>query len=134
DNNSTIFLNHNNDHSTYQDVVKDMIAELKASADLALKHGVKKENIWLDPGIGFVKSRDEDIEVMRHLDQLVKEGYPVLLATSRKRMVKKLIGGTTDAEERDAGTLATTNIGIEAGVKAVRGNKVKMNRQEATVY
>src|SRR5699024_12774333 len=79
-----IFLMHNNDHSTYQDVVKDMIAELKASADLALKHGVKKENIWLDPGIGFVKSRDEDIEVMRHLDQLVKEGYPVLLATSRK--------------------------------------------------
>ena len=129
-----IFLMHNNDHSTYQDVVKDMIAELKASADLALKHGVKKENIWLDPGIGFVKSRDEDIEVMRHLDQLVKEGYPVLLATSRKRMVKKLIGGTTDADERDAGTLATTIIGIDAGVKAVRVHNVKMNRQAADVY
>lgn len=129
-----IFLMHNNDHGRYKDVVKDMISELEESAALALKHGVKKENIWLDPGIGFVKSRDEEIEVMRHLDQLVKEGYPVLLATSRKRMVKELIGGETDADDRDAGTLATTIIGIEAGVKAVRVHNVKMNRQAADVY
>ena len=49
-------------------------------------------------------------------------------------MVKKLIGGTTDADERDAGTLATTIIGIDAGVKAVRVHNVKMNRQAADVY
>lgn len=129
-----IFLMHNNDHSTYKDVVKDMISELLESAELALQHGVKKENIWLDPGIGFVKSRDEEIEVMRHLDELVKQGYPVLLATSRKRMIKELIGTDTDADDRDAGTLATTIIGIDAGVKAVRVHNVKMNRQAADVY
>lgn len=129
-----IFLMHNNDHSTYENVTEDMIRELKESAALALKHGVKKENIWLDPGIGFVKSREEEIEVMRNLDQLTAEGYPVLLATSRKRMVKELIGGETDADDRDAGTLATTIIGIEAGVKAVRVHNVKMNRQAADVY
>lgn len=129
-----IFLMHNNDHSTYENVTKDMIRELKESAELALKHGVKKENIWLDPGIGFVKSREEEIEVMQNLDQLTAEGYPVLLATSRKRMVKELIGGETDADDRDAGTLATTIIGIEAGVKAVRVHNVKMNRQAADVY
>lgn len=129
-----IFLMHNNDHSTYENVTKDMIRELKESAELALKHGVKKENIWLDPGIGFVKSREEEIEVMQNLDQLTSEGYPVLLATSRKRMVKELIGGETDADDRDAGTLATTIIGIEAGVKAVRVHNVKMNRQAADVY
>ncbi len=129
-----IFLMHNNDHSTYENVTEDMIRELQESAELALKHGVKKENIWLDPGIGFVKSREEEIEVMRNLKQLTAEGYPVLLATSRKRMVKELIGGNTDADDRDAGTLATTIIGIEAGVKAVRVHNVKMNRQAADVY
>lgn|SRR5699024_3324061 len=129
-----IFLMHNNDHSTYKNVTEDMIRELKESAELALKHGVKKENIWLDPGIGFVKSREEEIEVMQNLDWLTAEGYPVLLATSRKRMVKELIGGETNAEDRDAGTLATTIIGIDAGVKAVRVHNVKMNRQAADVY
>lgn len=129
-----IFLMHNNDHSTYQNVVEDMIGELEASAKLALEHGVKKENIWLDPGIGFVKSREEEVEVMRHLDKLTATGYPVLLATSRKRMVKELIGGETSAEDRDAGTLATTIMGIDAGVKAVRVHNVKLNRQAADVY
>lgn len=129
-----IFLMHNNDHSTYKNVTEDMIRELKESAELALKHGVKKENIWLDPGIGFVKSREEEIEVMQNLDWLTAEGYPVLLATSRKRMVKELIGGETNADDRDAGTLATTIIGIDAGVKAVRVHNVKMNRQAADVY
>ena len=111
-----------------------MIKELEESADKALAKGVKKENIWLDPGIGFVKSREEDITVMRNLKALVDTGYPILLATSRKRMVKKLIGYETDADERDAATLATTIMGIEAGVKAVRVHNVKMNRQGADVF
>lgn len=129
-----IFLMHNNNHGTYNNVTEDMIRELKESAELALERGVKKENIWLDPGIGFVKSRAEEIEVMRNLEKLTAAGYPVLLATSRKRMVKELIGGETDADDRDAGTLATTIIGIQAGVKAVRVHNVKMNRQAADVY
>ena len=129
-----IFLMHNNEHASYNDVVLDMIKELEESADKALAKGVKKENIWLDPGIGFVKSREEDITVMRNLKALVDTGYPILLGTSRKRMVKKLIGYETDADERDAATLATTIMGIEAGVKAVRVHNVKMNRQGADVF
>lgn len=129
-----IFLMHNNEHASYNDVVLDMIKELEESADKALAKGVKKENIWLDPGIGFVKSREEDITVMRNLKALVDTGYPILLATSRKRMVKKLIGYETDADERDAATLATTIMGIEAGVKAVRVHNVKMNRRGADVF
>ena len=129
-----IFLMHNNEHASYNDVVLDMIKELEESAVKALAKGVKKENIWLDPGIGFVKSREEDITVMRNLKALVDTGYPILLATSRKRMVKKLIGYETDADERDAATLATTIMGIEAGVKAVRVHNVKMNRQGADVF
>ena len=129
-----IFLMHNNEHASYNDVVLDMIKELEESADKALAKGVKKENIWLDPGIGFVKSREEDITVMRNLKALVDTGYPILLGTSRKRMVKELIGYETDADERDAATLATTIMGIEAGVKAVRVHNVKMNRQGADVF
>lgn len=129
-----IFLMHNNEHASYNDVVLDMIKELEESAEKALAKGVRKENIWLDPGIGFVKSREEDITVMRNLKALVDTGYPILLATSRKRMVKKLIGYETDADERDAATLATTIMGIEAGVKAVRVHNVKMNRQGADVF
>ena len=129
-----IFLMHNNEHASYNDVVLDMIKELEESADKALAKGVKKENIWLDPGIGFVKSREEEITVMRNLKTLVDTGYPILLGTSRKRMVKELIGYETDADERDAATLATTIMGIEAGVKAVRVHNVKMNRQGADVF
>lgn len=129
-----IFLMHNNDHSTYDDVVEDMIRELKESADLALEHGVKKENIWLDPGIGFVKTRQEELEVMRRLDELVAVGYPVLLATSRKRMIKELIDGESKAAERDAATAATTIYGMEKGVRAVRVHNIGINRGLADAY
>src|SRR5699024_8779130 len=119
--------------ASYNDVVLDMIKELEESADKALAKGVTKENIWVDPGIRFVKSREEDITVMRNLKALVDTGYRILLATSRKRMDKKLIGYETDADESDAATLARTILGSEAGVNAVRGHNVKMNRQGGDV-
>ncbi len=129
-----IFLMHNNDHAEYGDVVHDMIKELEESAELALSHGVKRENIWLDPGIGFVKTREEELEVMRRLDELVAVGYPVLLATSRKRLIKELIDGESKADERDAATAATTIYGLEKGVKAVRVHNITINRQLADAY
>lgn len=129
-----IFLMHNNHHGEYDDVVGDMIEELKESAALALSHGVKKENIWLDPGIGFAKTRREELEVMRRLDELVAVGYPVLLATSRKRMIKELIDGEPQAGERDTATAATTIYGLEKGVKAVRVHNIGINRQLADAY
>lgn len=132
--NAPIFLMHNNDHGTYEDVVEDMIRELQESADLALQHGVKKENIWLDPGIGFVKTRQEELEVMRRLDELVAVGYPVLLATSRKRMIKELIESESKADERDTATAATTIHGMEKGVQAVRVHNIGINRGLADAY
>jgi dihydropteroate synthase len=132
--NVPIFLMHNNHHGEYDDVVGDMIEELKESAALALSHGVKKEKIWLDPGIGFAKTRREELEVMRRLDELVAVGYPVLLATSRKRMIKELIDGESQAGERDTATAATTIYGLEKGVKAVRVHNIGINRQLADAY
>lgn len=132
--NAPIFLMHNNNHGTYGDVVEDMIKELQESVDLALQRGVKKENIWLDPGIGFVKTRQEELEVMRRLDELVATGYPILLATSRKRMIKELIESDSKADERDTATAATTIYGMEKGVKAVRVHNIGMNRGLADAY
>lgn len=129
-----IFLMHNNHHAEYTDVVEDMIEELKSSAAAAEAHGVKRDKIWLDPGIGFVKSRAEELEVMRRLDELVAVGYPVLLATSRKRMVKDLIDRETRAYERDEATAATTIYGINKGIKAVRVHNVEINRKIADSY
>lgn len=129
-----IILMHNNTHGTYQNVVDDMISELMESVQLCKNKGIKDENIWLDPGVGFQKTRDEEVEVMRNLNKLVEKGYKVLLATSRKRMVKELIGKETTPEERDPATAATTIVGINQGVHAVRVHNVQLNRQLADVY
>lgn len=129
-----IFLMHNNNHAKYGDVVEDMIKELKESVGLAQVHGVKDEHIWLDPGIGFMKSREEELEVMRRLDELVAVGHPVLLATSRKRMVKELMDGEAPAAERDEATAATTILGIDSGVEAIRVHNVGLNRKLSDAY
>lgn len=129
-----IVLMHNNHHSTYTDVVEDMIQELKFSITLAEQYGVRPENIWLDPGIGFVKTRKEELEVMGRLDELAALGYPLLLATSRKRMVKELIEYDTTAAERDEATAATTLYGIEKGIQGVRVHNVGLNRKLADSY
>ncbi|GAB3055500.1 dihydropteroate synthase [Salinicoccus sesuvii] len=134
DYNVPIFLMHNNTHATYNDVVEEMIGELMDSVALAESHGVPRENIWLDPGIGFVKSRSEELAVMRHLEMLVATGYPVLLATSRKRMIKELIDQETTATERDEATAATTIYGIDKGVSAVRVHNVALNRKLSDAY
>ncbi|MEZ2458496.1 dihydropteroate synthase [Salinicoccus roseus] len=129
-----IFLMHNNTHASYSDVVEDMIEELLASVALAKAHGVKDDKIWLDPGIGFVKTRSEELTVMRRLEELVATGYPILLATSRKRMIRELAGEDTQASERDEATAATTIYGIDKGVRAVRVHNVALNRKLADAY
>ena len=129
-----IFLMHNNTHGTYGDVVTDMIGELETSIKMAKSRGVKADKIWIDPGIGFAKTREEELEVMRRLEELVATGYPVLLATSRKRMIKELMTEELPAAERDEATAATTIYGIDKGVRAVRVHNVQLNRKIADAY
>jgi dihydropteroate synthase len=71
---------------------------------------------------------------MRRLEELVATGYPILLATSRKRMIKALAGEDTQASERDEATAATTIYGIDKGVRAVRVHNVALNRKIADAY
>ncbi|MCK9912392.1 dihydropteroate synthase, partial [Microbacteriaceae bacterium K1510] len=83
----------------------------------------KQENILLDPGIGFVKTLEQNLETMRRLDDIVALGYPVLLGTSRKSMIGRVLD--VPPEERVEGTAATVALGVAKGCQIVRVHDVK---------
>lgn len=118
-------LMHNKDEAVYEDFMKDMMAETLACVDIAREAGVKPEKIILDPGVGFGKTYEHNLEVMRKLDDFCHMGYPVLLGTSRKSM----IGITLDlpADQRVEGTLVTSVMAAQAGCMFVRVHDVKEN-------
>ncbi len=120
------------DNPAYGDVVKEVCAYLRERAQLAVKLGVKKENIILDPGIGFGKLREHNLSLLAALPKLVALGSPVLLGTSRKRFLGE-ITGEDDPQKRVAATCATTALGVAAGVAIFRVHDVIENRQAADV-
>ncbi|WP_436862927.1 dihydropteroate synthase [Staphylococcus caeli] len=122
-----IVLMHNGNGERTEPVVDEMLLYLLKQANKAEMAGIPQEKVWIDPGIGFAKTREEEKEVMARIDELVATGYPVLLATSRKRFIKEMIGGDTAPTERDEATAATTAYGIMQGVKAVRVHNVVLN-------
>ena len=103
-------LMHNRDNEEYKNLMEDILNDLRESIKIAKEAGVKDENIILDPGIGFAKTYEQNLETMNNLERFKELGYPILLGTSRKRM----IGYALDlpVEERVEGTVATTVIGI----------------------
>ncbi|WP_102693356.1 dihydropteroate synthase [Rummeliibacillus pycnus] len=122
--NVPIILMHNRTSEDYgKDFWEDAKKDLEKSIDIAFKAGVKDEYIWLDPGIGFAKSHEQNIEMMRALPKLVEMGYPVLLATSRKRMIGTVLA--LPVNERMEGTGATCCYGVDKGCHMVRVHDVK---------
>jgi len=120
------------DNPGYDDVVSEVIESLKTRVEVALKAGVKKENIALDPGIGFGKRRDDNINLLAQLSQLVSAGYPVLLGTSRKRFMGSICS-VSEPSELVTATAVTTALGVMAGVTMFRVHDVKENKQAADV-
>ncbi|WP_432353777.1 dihydropteroate synthase [Sporosarcina sp. A2] len=119
-----IILMHNREQALYEGALGDeMLADLEGSISIARAAGVENRNIWLDPGIGFAKDILENIEAMQSLDQLAALGHPVLLGTSRKSLVGKVLDLPVD--ERMEGTGATVCYGIEHGCHIVRVHDVK---------
>ncbi len=118
-----IILMHNRNNNTYTDIIQDMMDDLHESIQMVKAAGLRDDYIWIDPGIGFAKTYEDNLYVMAHLEKLVAMGYPVLLATSRKSM----IGATLDlpVEERLEGSLATVCYGIQKGCQIVRVHDVK---------
>ncbi|MUK88049.1 dihydropteroate synthase [Ornithinibacillus sp. L9] len=127
--NVPIILMHNRTNQNYNSLLDDMKKDLEESIEIALKAGVPRENIILDPGIGFAKDATDNLIVMNNLERIVEMGYPVLLATSRKRFIGNILD--LPAPERDHGTGATTCLGITKGAHIVRVHNVKVNIEMA---
>ncbi len=130
-------LMHNRKEAVYQNFVQDMLKDLQDSVDMALKAGIKSDRIILDPGVGFAKSYEQNLEVLRHLNDFQVLEYPMLLGASRK----SVIGLTLDlpSEEREEGTLVTTLQAVYAGWNFVRVHNVQSNARaikmaEAILY
>jgi len=117
-----IILMHNRDNQNYNQLIPDMIADLMESVTIVKNAGVQEENIILDPGIGFAKTMDDNLVVMRNLEALVQLGYPLLLATSRKRFIGHVLD--LPPTERMEGTGATVCLGIQKGCHMVRVHDV----------
>ncbi|MDT4331616.1 dihydropteroate synthase [Methylomonas sp. MS20] len=116
----------------YQDVVGEVETFLKQRVDAALAAGIPRENIAIDPGIGFGKRKQDNLALLAHLDRFVALGWPVLLGTSRKRFM----GGICNVEqpaELVTATAVTTALGVMAGVQLFRVHDVKANRQALDV-
>ena len=116
---------HNRREAVYGELITDVINDLQESLSLAEKAGITSEKIILDPGIGFGKTYEQNLEMIANLDRLHELGCPLLLGCSRK----SVIGLTLDlpASERLEGTLATTVIGVLKGCSFVRVHDVKEN-------
>ncbi|MCM3639478.1 dihydropteroate synthase [Sporosarcina luteola] len=119
-----IILMHNRETADYKGLFMDeVIADLEESIAIARKAGVPESNIWLDPGIGFAKNTSQNVLAMQGLRHISDMGYPLLLATSRKRMIGNILDLPVD--ERMEGTGATVCYGIEHGCHLVRVHDVK---------
>ena len=118
-------LMHNRSNTDYQDFLKDVVTDLNETIHLAKKAGIGKEKIILDPGVGFGKTYEHNLQIINHLEVLHSLGYPLLLGTSRK----SVIGLTLDlpSSERVEGTIVTTVMGVLKGCAFVRVHDIKEN-------
>lgn len=116
----------------YDDVVGEVRDYLTARATGAEAAGVGRDSIVIDPGIGFGKTVDHNLELLRRVGELVATGYPVLVGASRKGFLGE-ITGIEDPRERDVATAAITALAVSAGVSVVRVHDVPASRQAVAV-
>ena len=127
-----LVLMHNRTEPHYRDFVAEFMEDMRAALGRAEAAGVPRRNLIVDPGFGFGKTPEHNLIVMRELSRLRALGQPVLLGTSRKSTIGRLLGGLP-TEERLEGTLATTALGIAAGVDVIRVHDVRANVRAALV-
>ena len=133
---ATVILMHNRSINTinqgalteYDDIVATVKNELQESINLVLEAGVQPHKIIIDPGIGFAKTIEGNIELMQRVGELHDLGYPILLGVSRKGTVGHLLGGL-DVNNRLEGTLATTCFAQTKGVQLIRVHDVLENKR-----
>ena len=118
-----LVLMHSQKGTKYQDLVPDLVSSLKDSVRIALEAGVPRDNIIVDPGIGFGKTPDQNLAVLARLDELKELDCPMLVGTSRKSTLGLLLD--LPAEERVEATAATVSLAIAGGADLVRVHDVK---------
>ena len=113
-----------NNLDQYQNVTKEVIVELQQRVDDALRAGVKPENIMIDPGFGFAKNAQQNLQLLNEFYKLNEMGYPILSALSRKRFIGEALNGA-DAQNRAVGSVAAHLLSIQQGACMVRAHDVK---------
>lgn len=123
------FLEGGNVKGTYEDVVSEVVAELRARVEAVIEGGIAPERIVVDPGLGFSKEAAHDLQLLAHLEELRALGRPLLVAASRKRFLGHVLAGDQGApppaRERDAATAAVSAIAAHQGAWAVRVHEVR---------
>lgn len=118
-------LMHNRDNTDYQDYMPEVLRDLEESLLLAKNAGIPKDKIMIDPGIGFGKTYEQNLEALGRLEEFQVLGYPVLLGTSRKSVIGLTLN--LPADQREEGTLVTTTLAVMNGVSFVRVHDVEKN-------
>lgn len=126
-----------NDRAVYDDVVGEVVDELRESMDRAVAGGIDPDRIVIDPGLGFAKSAEHDLALVAGLDRLRALGRPLLVAASRKRFLGRVLAGegptVPPARERDAATAAITALSAREGAWAVRVHEVRASADAVRV-
>jgi len=126
-----IVLMHNRAEAVYADLIAEVVADIRAAIERAVRAGVAEDRIIVDPGFGFGKTAEHNVELLRRLPALRILGRPILLGTSRKSTLGRILD--LPADQRLEATLATTALGIAAGVDIVRVHDVEANVRAARV-
>ena len=125
-----VCIMHNQNGTNYdKDIMEAIMEFLQESINIGIDAGIDKNKIVLDPGIGFGKTFEQNLEVLRRLEELQQLGYPILLGTSRKSVIGNVLN--VEPKERVEGTVATTVLGIRDGVDIVRVHDVLENTRAA---
>jgi dihydropteroate synthase len=118
---------------TYTDVVDDVEDFLENRLSVCIKAGIREEHLWIDPGIGFGKTLEHNLALMRHLSRFRRLGRPIVFGASRKRFIEAL-DRAGPAAERDAGTIAACLHAVAQGADVLRVHNVGALRQALNVF
>lgn len=129
---AALCIMHNRRDMNYKNLIGDLKDDLSSMLKLAEKAGIARSQICIDPGIGFAKRIEENLYVLRHLEELRDFELPVLLGTSRKGFLGLLLDGVP-AKERDVATAATSVIGYEKGCRIFRVHDVRKTKEALTI-
>lgn len=125
--NASCCIMHNRDNASYTSFLDDVIYDIGQSLSIAYSEGIEKDKIIIDPGVGFAKSYEQNLEIINKVDKLHTLDLPILLGTSRKSVIGYALDLPT--EERLEGTLATTVIAVMKGCRFVRVHDIKENKR-----